>query len=612
MALQMTLQQRKLTIQATFLFLSLAALSAIGRFGSELGILVVGALIALAFELTRIRYRENTLAITLVVFSTMTLIWGWIGPHIGVFSDPLAFVVFFVWGVHCLNSNEQPLRRRWSVLSISPLALSLVVYLQNSNNLISPLLFGYDNSAHVPALSQVYRHSGFLYSGTFPELFTFSNYVKGYPPLQSATWAFFMSVGNVHISGGYEILGYFALFFFGTGLITISLVTNFWATGLSHYLRRNYRILSVVLIGLLIAFSQASYVFWMGFPSFLWACCVTLAITQLVGNARIESHRIFILILGITLVNYSYPLLSPTLILVLAYELFKVTKVDLKYCWAQRKFISTIGTVIAVLNIAVVYKSLNVRHYLDDEGGIQPLEMRNLLPIVVLVLLMVIVSWTSLKSIPIVSVAFFSSAITFGVLAFQSQIGRGTVSYYPQKAGYLALILGFASMGGMLSEPIRFSKTKQVSSTRLLAISASVFLLWFSVSATSDPKLNVGFTSTKMVWDEWRQNLPNPGRACFHSAMQLTADLDSNSNMQTILYHDDLSTRWINGVRGRLTDATYSLSIPFGQGAQTLPEILENWFVLYPEARLLILAAEPPTGIEKWNDKIEYRQFSCA
>ena len=612
MALNMTLQQRKLTIQATFLFLSLAALSAIGRFGSELGILVVGALIALAIELTRIRYRKNTLAITLIVFSTMTLIWGWIGPHIGIFSDPLAFIVFFVWGVHCLNSNVQPVKRHWSILSITPLALSVIVFFQNSNNLISPLLFGYDNSAHVPALSQVYRHSGFLYSGTFPELFTFSNYVNGYPPLQSATWAFFMSVGNVQISGGYEILSYFALFFFGTGLITISLITDFWATGLSRYFRRNYQILAVAFIGLLIAFSQANYVFWMGFPSFLWACCVTLAITQLLDTLQIQSHRIFILILGITLVNYSYPLLSPTLVLVLVYELFKVTKVDLKYCWEQKKLVAIFGVVITVLNFAVVYKSLNVRHYLDDVGGIQPLEMRNLLPIMVLVLLMVIVSWTSLKSVPIVSVAFFASAITFGVLAFQSQIGRGSVSYYPQKAGYLTLILGFASMGRMLSETPRFSKSKQVSFTHLVAVSASVFLLWFSVSATFVPKLNFGFTSTKMVWDQWRQNPPNPGRDCFHQAMQLTSDLDSNANMQTILYQDDLSTRWINGARGRLTDATYSLSIPFGQGAQTLPEILENWFVLYPDAQLLILATEPPSGIEKWNNKIEYRQFSCT
>jgi hypothetical protein len=95
--------------------------------------------------------------------------------------------------------------------------------------------------------------------------------------------------------------------------------------------------------------------------------------------------------------------------------------------------------------------------------------------------------------------------------------------------------------------------------------------------------------------------------------MDLTSDLNTNSNLQTILYlNDDSGTRWINGVRGRLTEATYSLSIPVGQGKQTLPEILEGWFVLYPKARLLILAPEPPVGLEKWGGKIEYRHFACA
>jgi hypothetical protein len=75
---------------------------------------------------------------------------------------------------------------------------------------------------------------------------------------------------------------------------------------------------------------------------------------------------------------------------------------------------------------------------------------------------------------------------------------------------------------------------------------------------------------------------------------------------------DDLNTRWINGVRGRLTDATYSLSIPVGQGTQTLPEILEGWFKQFPFAQLLILSPEPPTGLDKWGDKIDYRQFSCT
>ena len=81
---------------------------------------------------------------------------------------------------------------------------------------------------------------------------------------------------------------------------------------------------------------------------------------------------------------------------------------------------------------------------------------------------------------------------------------------------------------------------------------------------------------------------------------------------QLILFlQDDLLTRWINGVRGRLIDATYSLSISVGR-QQTLPEILEWWTVQFPGVEILILAPEMPQGLEKWKNVLELREFNCA
>jgi hypothetical protein len=86
--------------------------------------------------------------------------------------------------------------------------------------------------------------------------------------------------------------------------------------------------------------------------------------------------------------------------------------------------------------------------------------------------------------------------------------------------------------------------------------------------------------------------------------MDTTSDLNLNADNRTILFQQhDLNTRWINGIRGRLID---------GQAKQSLPEILEWWTVQFPNVRILILAAEPPTGLEKWSDKIEYRHFACG
>ena len=604
---------RVLLVRSAYLLCGLVTLAIVAHFIPATGTLVVGVLVASSIELTRNRYRENTLSITLIMFSTIALLWGWLGPYLGAFARPTALLMFFLWGAYCLNTPTFAVKRIGLTTSGVVLFLSFVITILNSHHIVGTLLWGYDNSAHVPALSQVYRHSGFLYSGSIPELFTFSNYVNGYPPLQSGTWALLMSIANVQVPGGYEILKFYGFFYFGTGLLSISLIAQHWIPGLSHSFAGFSRRFIVLLICLLIALSQASYMLWLGFPSFLWTCCIIIAITDLVSRTENRSQRVLICLLGITLVNYSYPLLSPVLILILISEVIQMTRSDVAYFWRRKRSILVFGFFTLVLNIAVVLKSLNVRHYLDDVGGIQPIALRNLLSIVVFVAITCFIYRYSLKSLPVISIAFFSSIINFGVLALLSQRDLGSVSYYPQKAGYLALILGFASMGSMVTGSPRLVNPKLKGFAQLFALSSSVAVLWFSASATSDPNLaRYGFASTSVVWEQLRHSASNPNRECLVQAMDTTRDLNFNSNTQTILFSDDLNTRWINGVRGRLTDATYSISIPFGQGTQTLPEILKGWFAQYPNSQLIILAADLPTGLEEWGNKIEFRELSCG
>ena len=608
----MKFRNQSLPFQTTSLLIILVMMAVVGHFIPSCGVILVGVLVAISIEITGIRFRENKLAVTVLMFSTLTLLWGWFGPYIGIFARPLALLMFLSWGTYCFSSNVVQIRRIWSMPSVVVLVSAVLVQIQTSQNMIAPLLWGYDNSAHVPALSQVYRHSGFLYSGTLPELFSFSNYVNGYPPLHSGTWAFVMSVVNVRLGGGYEILNFYGFFFFGTALLIVSLISRQWVEGLSRWFEGRSQIILFLFIGVLIAFSQASYIFWLGYPSFFWTCGVIIAISEVTSKTANQSHRVAFGILGLTLVNYSYPLLSPVLVIVLISELLKMSKTDFLYCWIHKQIIAATGLLALVLNVAVVLKSLNVRKYLYDTGGIQPVEIRNLLPIVVIVIAMGLTYKYTLRSMPVVFVAFLASVINFAALAILSHRDQGSVSYYPQKAGYLALILGFMAMGGMLSGTPRLRKPKLIYFVHLVAVASTISAVWFSVRATSDPNYaKHGFVSTNMVWDQVKQNPPNPGRDCFVSAMNITSDLNLNSNKQTILYHDDLSTRWINAVRGRLTDATYSLSIPWEQGIP-LPEILRNWFAQYPQARLLILAPEPPVGLEEWSDKIEFRQLACA
>lgn len=598
-----------LKIKLSLLVIFVFAVVYTGQTIPRTGVFLCGVIVATLFEVTRLRFKENFVAISLIVLSTMTLIWGWVGPHIGIFARPLAQIMFAFWGVYCFASPQRTCWKRVSIPSISAIFLGLLISLQNYHNLVSPLLWGYDNSAHVPALSQVYRHSGFVFSGSIPELFTFSNFANGYPPLQSGAWAFIMSIARVQISGGYEILRYFTFFLFGTGLLIVYFVSNYWTLGLANWLkRRSSRILVFALVALLVSFSQASYLFWLGYPSFLWTCCLITALIVFASELSNQSHRVLSMILGLTLVNYSYPLVSPVIALVLLVELSKMSRTDYSFCWQRRRIISPLALLISLLNLPMIIKTFKVRSYVDDAGGIQPSQARNILPIVLFAVLIIYISRIRYRQIPMIVVAFLASAINFSVLAFYSKIYQGSVSYYPLKTGYLAYILGFACMGSLLDKAPQFTKAFLKRYFQLGVTFAAIAIVLFSVYTTYDPKYaKYGYVSTSMV----RRELSNPDQ-CFLNAMNLTADLDDNSSKTQILFlQSDLKTRWINGVRGRLTDATYSLSIPVGQNNETLPIILGKWFDQFPNVNLLILAPKPPSGIENIDENISFREFAC-
>ena len=123
---------------------------------------------------------------------------------------------------------------------------------------------------------------------------------------------------------------------------------------------------------------------------------------------------------------------------------------------------------------------------------------------------------------------------------------------------------------------------------RNFALVVAIGVLGVSVERTLDIQQEPA--STHKILVDLIDEEPNPSTLCFLEAMKLTADQNLNtSNRQILFLQDDLLTRWINGVRGRLIDATYSLSISVGR-QQTLPEILEWWTVQFPGVEILILA----------------------
>lgn len=576
------------------------------------GPLVIGVNILLIIEVTRIRYPKNTLSVALIAISVLVLFWGWTSPHIQPFAKPLAIILVFAWFVHCFRDKQfvsyASLLR--TIFAIFPLAIFVTV--QTEYQLINPLLRGYDNSAHLPALSQVFRHGGFIYSGNLPKDFTFSNYVNGYPPLQQSSWAFVMSLSNIQLLGGYELIRYFCFFFFGTGILAVTLILSKWS---SIPVVNNKPLLKTAILTslfVLLSLSSANFILWQGFPPFLWACCIILATLNLIELQHNSVQQILIGLIGVTLVNYSYPLISPALLLVVLYEVTKLSKADISYIRTYQMRISALVLAGVAVNIPVVIKTLNVKDYLNDDGGIQPVDLLVLTLLFITVSFLLFLYRTRLNRISLHAIAFFSSIFVFAVFAFISKIESGYVSYYPAKAGYLALILGFASLGAIqIQEPTRSGHGFRMTTIRFAAVCTFAVML-VSVGRTLNIKNEPA--STHMIITDLidAQPDPNPTTLCVQEAMKITSDLISyERNVQILYLQDDLLTRWINGVRGRLIDATYSLSISVGQGQQTLPEILDWWTVQYPDVELVILAPTMPDGLEPWIGRIEHRTFNC-
>ena len=574
------------------------------------GPLIIGLNVLLLIEITSVRYPEKTLSVALILISIVVVFWGWISPNIHPFSGLIALTLVFFWFAHCLQLKpitKIPLPR---LSSIMVLLLSIFVYIQSEFQLISALLRGYDNSAHLPALSQVFRHGGFIYSGNLPPNFTFSNFVNGYPPLQQSTWAFVMSLSNIQITGGYEIIRYFSFFLFGTGILAVALILENWR---SIDLVKSKKLLRPgisFIVFLLLSFSSANFILWQGFPPFLWACCIIIATMNLVENQPNGVLRILLVLTGLTLVNYSYPLISPVLVLVLLFELVRFSKSDLVFIKAHIWKIAITGLIGIGSNIPIVIKTLQVKQYFDDDGGIQPVDSFVLYLTLGVIVITLLLFRTPFVKTPIHVIAFFSSVVTFSVFALISKMDKGYVSYYPAKAGYLALVLGFTSLGAVQIRPPKFLNLQLQKTVQTFALTAAVGVLIISVDRTLNNQYEPG--STHKILNDYIDGGQNSATTCFQKAMNLTADLNSNESNKQILYlQDDLSTRWINGVRGRLIDATYSLSITAGQG-QTLPEILEWWTVQFPGVELVVLAPEAPSGVEKWQRIIEYRPFTCS
>ena len=583
----------------------------------SLGIISIGMIIVATIELARHRFQSEPIPIAIVTISSMSLIWGWIGPQIGNFEPFLPPSLFLLWGVYCLSSAKGQLQLRLRISGILCMGLTILIAILPIKKILAPLLWGYDNSGHVPALAAIYHHGGFIYSGWVPDLFTSNMFKGGYPVGQSTSWAFVMSVVNVSVTGGYEIVRFFSLFILLMGSYLVYILTK--AVIPRTLVGTNHQVLSFlvsIFLASAIIFSQVGTIFWYGYPPFVWACILIFSISKISELTTSLQHKIMLDILGLVLVTYAYPILSPVPLMSLLFTLCKIKTSDFPLIIKKLPSILICGGVGLILIILVVLKSLVVRHWIYSQAWIEPVNNKTIFAILISVLAVMSTLRLNYRNIPNSIVIFIASTINYVILAYYSSQAKSEITYYPQKAGYLALMSGVIALGTVINLPVKFKNPMAIRFRALLLPILALGILLYSANLSFQPN-KFGAPTTHAIINYLKNNQPNKSWSCLNRAMDLTSDLNSIDDTQTLVLiqkdiDNDLTTRWLNGARGRLNDPTYSLAIPIGQNQQPLEQIFDFWFKLYTKSKVVILAPQIPDGLGAWSDRIEFRYLDCS
>lgn len=599
------------------LFVFIAGVLLISRISVTFGILSIGLVIFAMIELSRIRFTKEPIAVAIIALSTMSLFWGWVSPVIGGFGNLIPIALFLIWGVFCIRGETSRRLPNVPIAGFLCIAVAVLVGNLSTFKLITPLIWGYDNNGHIPALSAIYRHHGFIYSGTVSQYLTNTMFANGYPVGQSGTWAFVMSIVNFDISGGYEIVNVYMYFVaLMTAYLVFVITRSFIPTRLLNERQHHKIFLGSIMVAIPILLSQASALIWSGFPPFVWGCILIFSILRISKLTHGVVNRLLLSGLCLVLVSYTYPLLSPVPLTSLLFLFIGIRRSDFQEIRSNlRRLIG--GAVIAtVALILVIQKSLVVRNWVFNSGGIQPVEIFTILAIMFVVISSVVIRRFNFRNIPDELIVFVASTINFAVLSWTSINAQNEISYYPQKAGYLALTSGFVALGTVINLPSRFRVAFVRRITTSLQIIVVIGILLYSVSLARRPQHD-GIVYTRDVIEQVRNYQPSAFNECLNRAVDITSDLQTIDNKQILMivqdgYNNDLLTRWINGIRGRLNDPTYSLSIPQGQSALSVQDIIITALKLYIDTRVVIIAPQIPNGLQTWSDRIEFRYLDCS
>ena len=540
--------------------------------------------------------------------SKKNLIWVFIALNIAaIFTNLIGVtkdisrgysVILFIFLLLLSIKNRKVKLDYWSLLPITLVwGLGIFSAFFPLSKLLYGLTQGYDNEGHIPLLWRTYSTGGFLWSplvdgdGFSP----WANVSNSYP-LQNAGFASLLfRISGVVISGSDELVRAYFFVSATTFAMLALLMAYIFIEGASN--KKNKIVGILIFIGV---FAGApSSLFWGGFPPTVWGILVVACYFSLDSTKMKTFESWILLLLSSILINYSYQLFAPALMIVAGYrfiENFRNRNFKLSFSFL------VIPPISIILALPIYLHSKIVSSYIFHFGGILvPHRLSLLLALYCCLVIFKVARRRIELDAQIVSFLVITAVAEFS-LAFATIESKGV--YYPAKILYFAIILALFTFPKVLTGKIQLNNIqvlKQKSRTRnAQKISSILIACCFLAVSVFDAFFGRGFNYSWM--GSSIQNIPSmvmtQNKNCvaeiYHSVSTRNLELSKQTffAVETDGKLNDLQSRWANALRGNMGDKIYDFSIS-GSG-NSFTSVYPKWQLKYPDDSLVLVTMRKP------------------
>lgn len=425
--------------------------------------------------------------------------------------------------------------------------------------ILTTLGLGYDNSHHFAMFKSV-LHTDQLsrYSINGPWAIP-SWFAEHYPVGNQIIWGALLAPLRLQNSTLEESIGLFALTII-VSLAGIILFASRMIINSSEIKSRLQASLVALFVSIIIAFGSFGYVVNSGFPPLL-SGCLFLGGLLLIGGKHYSRFASVIQIICVALIALTYVTLAIPAALSLMF--LKITQLRRGVAHKPKKEVCILGAA-AVTILAITFKIFQVtagtmgwRQILAD-GGIEDLPREVIVLSIVVTIIFSAIAFKRTSIMRASAVLIGANWLVYFAISITTIHFKGSVSYYAQKQGYVAIAFTVVAALVIAIESLRSLKL----ALRITGLNIVVLFMLFQFNFATHPiTFNSGFMSSIPIATKYMIDSDSRNQQLINGTQLLRAHYLTQSASMTLVLNSnndiDLTSRWMNAINHTWTDKTW-------------------------------------------------------